>query len=459
MSTPPPPGPPQSPEPQEPQESQKFRKSQEQEHEPAPQPPGPAEPTEPSHSAGPTEPSHPAEPSPVPHTPYPSPQAYPAPTPYAQPTPYAHPAPYAHPTAPYAVWGQGYVPFNRPAPVNGVAIAALVLGVLCFLPAVGLVLGIIALVQIRKRGERGTGMAIGGAVLSTLGLGLGVLMVATGGAAAVYEGFEEGVTAGVSLSLDVGDCFDVPGDITGDVYDVDHVECAGPHEGEVFGVVRLPGADYPGDRSLTDTAEDRCYALESTYAMDAWTVTDQVDVYYLTPTRDSWEWGDREITCVFTHTGDRGMLTGSLRSDATTLDADQLAFLKAANTFEETRYEEPEAFVEDDLVGNKAWASDMAAATAAQAKALRGRTWSAKVGEPVADLVKDLDRAAAQWRAAARAKSADDFYEPYDTAYGYVDGDATVTAREALGLATEPPDLEESAGGADAGADDGGLDV
>ena len=63
---------------------------------------------------------------------------------------------------PYPVWGQGYTPFARPAPVNGVAIASLVLGLLCFLPAVGLILGIIALVQIKKRGERGKGLAIAG---------------------------------------------------------------------------------------------------------------------------------------------------------------------------------------------------------------------------------------------------------------------------------------------------------
>ncbi|MFD6751620.1 DUF4190 domain-containing protein, partial [Streptomyces anthocyanicus] len=44
---------------------------------------------------------------------------------------------------PYQTWGQGYSPYNRPAPVNGLAIAALVLGVLCFLPGVGLVLGIV----------------------------------------------------------------------------------------------------------------------------------------------------------------------------------------------------------------------------------------------------------------------------------------------------------------------------
>ncbi|MFI2759498.1 DUF4190 domain-containing protein [Streptomyces echinatus] len=68
---------------------------------------------------------------------------------------------------------QGYRPYNQPAPVNGLAISSLVLGALCFLPGAGLVLGLVALWQIRRRGERGTGPAVGGAVLSGVGLACG----------------------------------------------------------------------------------------------------------------------------------------------------------------------------------------------------------------------------------------------------------------------------------------------
>ena len=37
----------------------------------------------------------------------------------------------------------------------------------------------------------------------------------------------------------------------------------------------------------------------------------------------------------------------------------------------------------------------------------------------------------------------DSFYQHYDTAYEYVDGHTTVTAREALGLATSVPTYDE----------------
>ncbi|OQD52459.1 hypothetical protein BM536_030145 [Streptomyces phaeoluteigriseus] len=407
-----------------------------------PPPPGPQQPQDPY---GPPQPQGPG---PYPQQPY-GPQAPQGPYPGA---------PYAG--APYAVWGQGYLPLNRPAPVNGVAIAALVLGVLCFLPAVGLVLGVIALLQIKKRGERGTGMAIGGAVLSSLGLALWVVMLATGGASSFWEGFKEGANGNSSLSLVKGDCFDVPGDsIDEDVYDVDTVDCAGEHEGEVFGTVRLSGGSYPGDAHVADEAEDKCYTLESRYTMDTWTLTDEIDVYHLTPTRESWEWGDRQIVCVFAHTDERSKLTGSLRSDATTLTADQLAFLEAVNALDDALYEEPEEYAEDDLDVNKAWAKDVADATAEQAEALNGRSWQSAARQPVADLVKTMGKAGKEWTAASTASDVDTFYEHYDTAYSYVDGDETVTAREALGLATTPPAYEDDSGGGSGGGGDGGLDV
>ncbi|MFC9287487.1 DUF4190 domain-containing protein [Streptomyces sp. NPDC057052] len=399
--------------------------------------------------SGPQQPQDPYGP-PQPQGPGPYPQQ-----PYG---PQAPQGPYAG--APYAVWGQGYLPLNRPAPVNGVAIAALVLGVLCFLPAVGLVLGIVALVQIRKRGERGSGMAIGGAVLSSLGLALWVLALATGGASSFWEGFKEGARGNSSLSLVKGDCFDVPGDsIGGDVYDVDTVDCVGEHEGEVFGTVPLTGGSYPGDDRVADEAEDGCHTLEAEYAMDTWALTEEIDVYHLTPTRESWEWGDRQIVCVFAHTDERSPLTGSLRSDATTLTADQLAFLEAMNALDDALYEEPEDYAEEDLDANRTWAGDVADATAEQAAVLDAHTWRTGAGEPVAALVKDMGRAGKEWTAASSAADVDTFYEHYDTAYSYVDGAATVTARNALGLVTRPPAYEEDSEGGSTGGGDGGLDV
>ncbi|MGI3200060.1 DUF4190 domain-containing protein [Streptomyces sp. GLT-R25] len=92
----------------------------------------------------------------------------------------------------YQPWGQGYSPYSTPAPVNGLAIAALVLGILCFLPLVGLILGFFALAQIKRKGERGKGMAIAGMILSGIGAAILALALATGGAAEFWDGFQEG---------------------------------------------------------------------------------------------------------------------------------------------------------------------------------------------------------------------------------------------------------------------------
>ena len=375
------------------------------------------------------------------------------------PGPYPQ-APYGAP--PYPMWGQGYSPFNRPSPVNGVAIAALVLGVLCFLPAVGLILGIIALVQIRRRGERGKGMAIAGAVLSSVGLALWVVSLSTNVASDFWEGFKDGAV-GSSFSLAKGDCFDVPGsNFDENVYDVDEVPCTGEHEGEVFAVVPLSGGDFPGDDRVTDIAEDKCWTLQDAYVLDHWSLPPEADVYYLTPTAESWDWGDREITCVYSHTDESATLTGSLRADASTLDADQVAFLEAMNAVDEVLYEEPEDYAEEDLLANQVWAGEVAEATDAQAEALEAHTWPAAARGPVAALVKEMRKAGKEWTTAGTSPYVDEYYEHYDKAYAYVDGDTTVTAREALGLATTPPAYDEEGGdsGSDGGGEDaGGLDV
>ncbi|MET7653531.1 DUF4190 domain-containing protein [Streptomyces sp. NPDC005486] len=437
-----------------------------------PPPPGPHQPQDPYQ---PPQSPYPQDPfAPPPQDPYAPPQQDPyAQGPYGPVNPQGPQGPMGpmgpYPQAPYGgapypVWGQGYGPFGRPSPVNGVAIASLVLGLLCFLPAVGLVLGIIALVQIRKRGERGKGMAIAGSVLSSVGLALWVLLLATGSSSDFWDGFKEGASGNSSFSLAKGDCFDVPGDtFDEDVYDVDEVACSGEHDAEVFATVPLSDGGFPGDDHVTEVAEDKCYALRGAYAMDPWALTDKVDVYYLTPTADSWSWGDREITCVFANVDEKGTLTGSLRADETTLDAHQFAFLKAMSAVDDVLYEEPEEYAEEDLASNRTWAGDIGDVTGDQADSLGTHIWPTDVRQPVAALVKDMRDAAKEWAAAAKATDADGFYEHYDTAYEYVDGDTTVTAREALGLATTVPtydeDSESGSGGTGGGDSDSGLDV
>jgi Domain of unknown function (DUF4190)/Septum formation len=423
-------------------------------------------------------------PPPGPHQPDPARGPSPAPDPYGPPPqgqqPYGHlygqpygpqpygpqphgQQPYGQPYGPpYQTWGQGYSPYARPSPVSGLAIASLVLGVLCCFPAVGLVLGVIALVQIKKKGQSGKAMAITGSVLSTLGLALWVTVLATGGLSDAWGEFKKGATEGTTFSVVKGQCFDAPGEsLEGLTYDVDEVPCTGEHDGEVFGEFKMTGGDgFPGDGAVSDAADDKCYPLQDAYVMDTWALPDDVDVYYFGPTRQSWRLGDREVSCIFGNTDEKATLTGSLRADETTLDTYQIALLKSLNSMDTVLWKEPEDDPEDDLRGYQDWSQDVHDSLDKQVETLRAQSWPTAADKPVAALVKDMEHARDEWAkaaAAAEAGDVDTFYVHYDKGYEYVDGASTVTARKALRLATKRPTYDD--GGEDGSGESGGGEL
>ncbi|MFF9484387.1 DUF4190 domain-containing protein [Streptomyces sp. NPDC014676] len=373
-------------------------------------------------------------------------------------------APYPPPRFPYG-GGPGPAPYGLygpygprpPAVVNGVAVAALVFGLLCLVPAAGLVLGLVALRQIRRRGERGRGMAIAGTALSSLGLALWTAALASGVLSDVWEGLKDGTRGDSVLTLAKGECFDSPGGLEGWSADAGRVPCAREHDGEVFAVVRLPGDRYPGDDSLTGTAGERCHDLRDAYVMDGWALPATVGVYYLVPSRESWRFGDREITCVFGDQDPRKTLTGSLRRDGTTLDAHQLAYLAAEEVLDAALDASPGSeYPEDDLPGHTAWAAKVADALAEEARMLRAHEWPAGAGQAVGDLAAGLEEAEGAWAKAAGADDADTYIEHADAGWEVTDPRVSVTARHALGLASTPPEYDEEA---ERDTGDGGMKV
>ncbi|MEV5977923.1 DUF4190 domain-containing protein [Streptomyces sp. NPDC052114] len=362
--------------------------------------------------------------------------------------PYGQPgAPWPPPgQVPYQRWPGPYSPYSRP-PVNGFAIASLVLGILCFLPAVGLVLGLVALAQIKKKGERGKGLAIAGGILSVVGVVLLVLAVVTGGAREFVEEVKEGArdsrrSAG-AFPVGKGGCFDAPdGDLDAMKYafQVDEVPCSGPHDGEVFGSFRVNHTGYPGDDVLTDLADSRCSDLATAYTQDSWADSGDADLYYFMPDRNTWRHGDRNVTCLFGSGDPDQPLKGSLRSDETTLDDDQRAYLKADRAFEEALASAPEEErFEDDLEGHKKWAARVDKGLGEQARLLRAHDWPAKARGHVDTLLADIGASRKEWAKAAAASDADSCYAHYTKAFGLVDGEGAVGARTALGLGTTSP--------------------
>ncbi|TGA95675.1 DUF4190 domain-containing protein [Streptomyces sp. MZ04] len=349
------------------------------------------------------------------------------------------------PQVPYQRWPGAYSPYSRP-PVNGFAIASLVLGILCFVPAVGLILGLIALAQITKKGERGKGMAIAGSILSVVGIVLLVLAVVTGGARDFADGFKEAARESRNSSafpIDKGECFNVPdSDLQGARYtfEIDEVPCSSRHDGEVLASVRVNHETFPGDAALTSLAERKCVDLDASYVLDSWVDLGDAELTYYMPDRETWSQGDRHITCLYGDTGGKRGLKGSFRRDATNLDADQLAYLQADKALSEAYESEPvEDSIEEDLKGHKAWAGRVDKGLAEQARLLRAHDWPAKADADVTALIGAIERNREQWAKASTAKDADAFYEYYVPAQKHISGKAEAAARKPLGLATTSP--------------------
>src|SRR5687768_2718381 len=144
--------------------------------------------------------------------------------------------------------------------MNGFAIASLVFGVIGGF-VLAIIFGIVALVQIPKRNQKGRGLAIGGTVLGVLwGLViLGAVIVAVMDEAerddsgAITEAGSVAVT-----ELRPGDCANGVGQEEGEATEIDAVPCAEPHDGEVFATFDLPDGDFPGDDETSTLAETGC---------------------------------------------------------------------------------------------------------------------------------------------------------------------------------------------------------
>jgi hypothetical protein len=110
-----------------------------------------------------------------------------------------------------------------------------------------------------------------------------------------------------ATDVKVGDCLkEIPSSTR--VMTVDTVGCDETHAGEVFAVLLMPEGDYPG-QSAIEEYQNKCEPELSSYAPAAIT-DDSVQLYVLYPTTETWEQGDRAVTCIATLDPPR---TGSLK--------------------------------------------------------------------------------------------------------------------------------------------------
>ncbi|MBN9211562.1 MAG: hypothetical protein BGO45_07185 [Microbacterium sp. 71-36] len=238
-----------------------------------------------------------------------------------------YPAPTA-PPADYAAVPPG-VRYGAPAPVPGagprtntVAIIALVLGFV--VPIGGIVAGSVALAQVKRTGEKGRGLAIGGivvgAVMSVLSI-LGAIALfalfafgaaSSSGASSPMDPFvppseQAPAEPDESFALPVGSCLD---DVASGFITSDNVlDCAQPHTYEVFQSFLLDDGVFPGDAVLQTEALDRCGAQFDAFVGIAY-ADSTLDYSYVSPTEQTWAQGDRELLCLIFDPA--GETTGSL---------------------------------------------------------------------------------------------------------------------------------------------------
>ncbi|WP_415951183.1 septum formation family protein [Streptomyces sp. KLOTTS4A1] len=213
----------------------------------------------------------------------------------------------------YGGYGNGWQPHPSAPGTSGLAVAALVTCVLCFLP-LGLIFGILALRQIKRGGQSGKGLAVSGIVVNAVTLLLTAVFFVSGGASEFWDGFREGMReAQQTATPEKGECFNAPGgELEGLTYSLDIVPCTRPHDGEAFGSFELVMSEYPGQGRIDDLADARCGAMVEDYVGDIEAVPADIAIYFYGPTRQSWDLGDREVSCILGKESG-GKSTGSLR--------------------------------------------------------------------------------------------------------------------------------------------------
>jgi hypothetical protein len=206
------------------------------------------------------------------------------PTP-SQPTPTGPAAPPGFQQPGPGSFQQPYPGSTEPPPKPKTSVLAVLAFVFGFLPLFPLtiVLGILAMVRIRRTGEFGRGMAITSLICS----GLWIAAVAFSLVSSLSSEDD------AANNLKPGDC--VTQVKTGDNSDLKVLPCDQPNGGKVFAVIELPDGKWPGIDGLQAEATKGC---NERLAASGETPDEASNLWSLYPNSAAWRQGDRAITCL-----------------------------------------------------------------------------------------------------------------------------------------------------------------
>jgi hypothetical protein len=121
-----------------------------------------------------------------------------------------------------------------------------------------------------------------------------------------------GCQAGGGSALRVGDCINFQNNDEGT--NTVRVDCAQPHDQEVFNTFVMPGETFPGYYEIGDAQQDECRSAFEDYVGVPWTQS-VYTIDYAGPTEETWAAGDHTIVCALEDA--RGAkLTGSAKNTA-----------------------------------------------------------------------------------------------------------------------------------------------
>lgn len=110
------------------------------------------------------------------------------------------------------------------------------------------------------------------------------------------------------FGLQPGQCFNsLPNGIAG----AHAVPCTQPHDGEIYGVFRVAGHDWPGGAALGSQARLGCQARLTGY-LNPQLDTSGLAESYAYPNQGAWAAGEHMVICEIR--GTQGKLTGSVRA-------------------------------------------------------------------------------------------------------------------------------------------------
>lgn len=118
---------------------------------------------------------------------------------------------------------------------------------------------------------------------------------------------EEDVDA---FDIAVGDCLNDEA-LEGEVAEVPKVDCAQPHDSEVYAATVSSALEWPGEQGILDEGEEYCREEFASFIGVPFEQQSDYEFSFYTPTRGAFEDLDRDISCVVFEPGTQ--TTGTLR--------------------------------------------------------------------------------------------------------------------------------------------------